>query len=186
MNHRPNHLRQRLLVTVQAGRSTVTGAPAFKFLLNTHYRSSRITPKGEKVGLALLKRLGLGGQCDPSHETLAVDAACDEKTVRRALDALKTLGLVRWINRLVRDGWRDAQTSNAYLLAPAEVANPPADRAPRCGGHSARQTRKGRDSSVQQAVLEMSEQERAGAREALARVAALRQAVLRERLLNKR
>jgi hypothetical protein len=85
----------------------------FTFLLNAHYRASRITPKGEKVGLALLKRLGADGRCDPSHETLAGDASCDEKTVRRALDTLKGLGLVRWVNRLLRDGWRAAQTSNA-------------------------------------------------------------------------
>jgi Helix-turn-helix domain len=137
------------------------------------------------VGLALLKRLGVDGRCDPSHETLASDASCDEKTVRRALDTLKDLGLVRWINRLVRDGWRAAQTSNAYLLAPSEVANPPACRARRCAGHSARQTRKDRDSSVQQPVLEVSECERSGAREALARVATQRQAAIQARLLKR-
>ena len=94
----------------------------FQFLINAHRRAHRLTPHAELVGNALLKRLGVDGQCDPSHQTLAGDAACDERTVRRALDRLKALGMVRWVNRIVRDGWRAAQTSNAYLLAPSEVA----------------------------------------------------------------
>jgi DNA-binding transcriptional MocR family regulator len=125
----------------------------FKFLLNLHYRARRVTPKGEKVALALLKRLGADGQCDPTHQTLATDVACDEKTVRRALDRLKSLGLVQWVNRIIRDGWRAAQTSNGYLLVPTEVVNLPADRPARCGGQNARQTRLESFSYVQTASL---------------------------------
>lgn len=148
----------------------------FRFLINAHRRAHRLTPHAELVGNALLKRLGVDGQCDPSHQTLAGDAACDERTVRRALDRLKALGMVRWVNRIVRDGWRAAQTSNAYLLAPSEVANPPAGRARRCAGHSARQTRKEDDFTVP-----APPRVAADARAALAR----RRAAIEGRLLGK-
>jgi hypothetical protein len=69
------------------------------------------------IGTALVRRLGVDGQLDPSHDTIAGDVGCCSRTVRRALEALKGLGLVLWQRRLVRVGWRTAQTSNAYLLA---------------------------------------------------------------------
>jgi hypothetical protein len=40
-------------------------------------------------------------------------------TVQRALDRLRSLGLLFWQRRFVRDGWRCEQTSNAYVLTPA-------------------------------------------------------------------
>src|SRR4051812_37176993 len=74
------------------------------------------------IGLALLKRLGTTGRCDPSHATLAADAGCKSaKTAERAAAALKALGLLTWVRRLVRSsgtGWRVEQTSNAYVLIP--------------------------------------------------------------------
>ena len=107
----------------------------FRYLIRAHARAGRLSPKGEWVGNALLKRLGEGGQCDPSHETLATDAGCSSRTVRRATAVMAALGLLRWQTRLVRAGWRTEQTSNAYELVPS--ANQPA---PRCGGQSVRQT----------------------------------------------
>jgi hypothetical protein len=88
-------------------------------------------------------------------------------------------------NRLVRDGWRTAQTSNAYLLVPAGAGTLPTIPAPRCGGQSGRETLQVDISAVQQVVLEVSERERMGAGAALARVAAQRQAVIQARLLNR-
>jgi hypothetical protein len=109
----------------------------FRFLLRAHARAGRLPAKHEWVGEALLKRLGTDGQCDPAHETLASDAGCSSRTVRRATAAMRSLGLLRWTTRLVRAGWRTEQTSNAYELVPA------AERpAPRCGGQSGRETRK--------------------------------------------
>lgn len=148
----------------------------FKFLLNAYYRSGGITPKGEKVGAALLRRLSADGRCDPGHDTLADDAGCHARTVRRALDALKTLGLVIWQRRIVRDGWRTSQTSNAYALIPAGVPNPPVIRAKRCGGHFARETLK-QDFNT----LSASPQEVESARAALAQ----RRAAIEVRLLMK-
>src|SRR3954471_21246668 len=91
----------------------------FRFLLSAHRRARRLTPTAELVGAALLKRLGVDGQCDPSHATLAADAGCSARTVGRATAAMRELGLLRWQTRLVRNQWRAEQTSNAYELVPA-------------------------------------------------------------------
>ncbi len=109
----------------------------FRFLLRAHARAGRLAAKGQWVGEALLKRLGSDGQCDPSHETLATDAGCSSRTVRRATSAMAALGLLRWQTRLVRTGWRTEQTSNAYELVPTGQ-NPDVS----CGGQSGRETRR--------------------------------------------
>jgi len=79
-----------------------------------HRRSGAITALHVQIGRCLLNRLGVTGQCDPSHDTIATDAGCSERTVRRALARLNALGLLTWQRRVVRAGWRTAQTSNAY------------------------------------------------------------------------
>jgi hypothetical protein len=56
------------------------------------------------------------------------------RTVRRATDILRRLGLLLWQTRLVRAGWRTEQTSNAYLLVPT-AENP----AVLCDGQIGRQ-----------------------------------------------
>ncbi len=107
----------------------------FEFLARAHRRAGRLTASGEDVAEALIKRLGASGQLDPSKDTLATDTGASERTVARELDKMRALGLVRWTRRLVRNGWRTEQTSNAYELLPDLVPNPPA-----CGGHSGRET----------------------------------------------
>jgi hypothetical protein len=57
----------------------------FRFLLHTHKRAGRLTRAAVDVGEALVKRLGEDGRCDPSQATLADDADCCERTVRRSL-----------------------------------------------------------------------------------------------------
>ncbi len=87
-------------------------------------KARRLTALHVDVAEALLKRLGVEGQCDPAHATLADDAGCDPSTVLRALAALRAVGLVTWERRLVRRAWpaggrgatRAEQTSNAYEL----------------------------------------------------------------------
>jgi hypothetical protein len=113
----------------------------FRYLLTAHRRARRLTPHAELIGNALVKRLSVDGQCDPGHNTIASDVGCCARTVRRALDALKALGLVIWQRRIVRDGWRVEQTSNAYLLAPAEARTLPTIRPKPCGGQRVRETR---------------------------------------------
>jgi len=109
----------------------------FRYLLRAHARAGRLSPKGEWVGAALLKRLGDTGQCDPSHETLATDAGCSSRTVRRATTVMASLGLLRWQTRLVRAGWRTEQTSNAYELVPTGQ-NPDVSS----GGQTGRETKR--------------------------------------------
>jgi helix-turn-helix protein len=106
----------------------------FRYLLDAHRRNRRLTPTGQLIGNALLKRVGEDGQCDPSQETLAEDVGCCARTVRRALVRIRELGLVYWQMRLVRVGWRAVQTSNAYELNPSAEA-------PACGGQNGRETR---------------------------------------------
>ena len=86
-------------------------------------RQGRLTALHVEVARVLLRRLGVDGQCDPSHATLAHDAGCDPSSVLRALKALQGVGLLTWERRLVRRLWpaggpgasRAEQTSNAYV-----------------------------------------------------------------------
>ena len=102
-------------------------------------RAGRITALHALVGLALARRLGTDGQCDPAHATLAADAGASPRTCRRALAALAECGLVTWARRLVRAGWRAAQTSNAYVLVVRSAAD---FRGFSCDGQTVRQTPK--------------------------------------------
>src|SRR3954447_11121092 len=92
--------------------------------LNAARRARHITPAHELVARALLKRLGPDGRLDPEQTTLAADTGLSDRTVRRALRALADAGLLTWQRRLVRDGWRCRQTSNAYALVPEGPALP--------------------------------------------------------------
>ena len=119
-------------------------------------RADRLTALHVEVGRFALKRLGEDGQCDPTHATLAADAGTSERTVRRALAALRAVGLIAWEQRLVRRPWpaggkdatRAEQTSNAYaFLLPDKPVAPPGPRPVRpvqlrlhCGGQSDRET----------------------------------------------
>jgi len=112
----------------------------FKYLLEAHGRAGRLPAKQERVGLALLRRLGTDGQCDPGYDTLAEDARCSARTARRATATMRDLGLLYWQRRIVRAGWRAEQTSNAYTLI-ASAAEPAPPCAPRSGGQNGRETR---------------------------------------------
>jgi hypothetical protein len=99
----------------------------WKARIDIHRRAGRITDGEAYVGAALIRRLGQDGRCDPSQATLASDSGESLSTVKRALKALAGLGMVSWVRRLVREGWRTEQTSNAYLLKlgdPAKIPPP--------------------------------------------------------------
>jgi hypothetical protein len=101
----------------------------YRYLVRCHLQARRLTHAGAAVAEALLRRLGTDGQCDPCHDTLAADAACSARTVARATAAMLRLGLLAWQRRLVREGPRAVQTSNAYcLLIGGNVAVPVSDR----------------------------------------------------------
>jgi hypothetical protein len=153
----------------------------FKFLLDAHVRARRLPAKQERVGRALVKRLGADGRCDPTHATLAAHAGCSERTARRACETLRRLGLLRWQHRLVRAGWRSEQTSNAYVLM-VTAANP----APlSSGGQKGRET-KLIDKSMSSSSLPLfSYDERVAGQAALAEVLRRRQGVVNAMLANK-
>ena len=124
--------------------------------VNGERRAWRLTALHERVAEALVKRLSVDGQCDPSHATLAADAGCNPSTVGRALNALRDAGMLTWERRLVRRAWpaggrgsqRAEQTSNAYeLLLPGRPVAPREQRRcstvrvqPDCDRQPARET----------------------------------------------
>ena len=119
----------------------------FRYLLNAHHRGGSLTRAARDVGEAMVRRLGTDGRCDPAHATLAADAGCCDRTVRRATSVMRDLGLLRWQTRLVRVGWRAEQTSNAYELVPTLAAPPVLPRA-RCGGQNVRAIHSVKDSPL--------------------------------------
>jgi hypothetical protein len=104
-------------------------------------RAGHVTALHAEIGRAMLRRLGVEGRLDPSQDTIAADAACSARTVRRALARLAALGLLAWQRRLVRAGWRTEQTSNAYELVPDGRPVPPRPARPASGGQGVRETR---------------------------------------------
>jgi hypothetical protein len=93
-----------------------------RFLIREHRRAKRITGDWVLVGEYLVSAVGKDGRCDPAKATIAEATGCDERTVTRALDALRILGVLSWVRRIVRAGWRSVQTSNAYWFVLAEPA----------------------------------------------------------------
>jgi hypothetical protein len=109
-------------------------------------RGGALTDGMSYVALALIKRLGADGRCDPSHQTLADDSGESIDTVKRALKALHGLGLLDWLRRVIREGTRVRQMSNSYLLTLGQPVNPvlalAKKLAGRCEADSARGTTK--------------------------------------------
>lgn len=98
----------------------------WRFLVHAHARAGRIAPKGEWVLEELLSHLSREGRCDPSYARLGAGAQTSSKTAERAVAAAEACGLLRWQRRIVRNGWRAEQTSNAYeLLVPGDPAPQP-------------------------------------------------------------
>jgi DNA-binding transcriptional MocR family regulator len=77
------------------------------------FRAGNLTRAHRDVLLCLA---GYGRVAWPSHQTLADRANCCVRTVQRALEAARDLGLVTWVERRVRAGWRWLRTSNRYTL----------------------------------------------------------------------
>src|SRR3954447_12001933 len=80
-------------------------------------RVGALTIAAVRVAEILVAMQGKDGRLDPCIETLATRAGVDPSTVVRALARLRECGFVTWVRRLVRDGSRVEQTSNAYVLA---------------------------------------------------------------------
>jgi hypothetical protein len=80
------------------------------------YDAGNLTPLWRDV----LRALGRFDACRfgifPSHDFLARRARCSVRTVQRALEAARALGLVDWSHQRVRASWRLLRTSNRYVL----------------------------------------------------------------------
>ena len=80
------------------------------------YEAGNLTPLWRDV----LRALGRFDACQfgifPSHEFLARRARCSVRTVQRALEAARALGLVEWAAQRVRASWRLLRASNRYVL----------------------------------------------------------------------
>lgn len=75
--------------------------------------------KGELTALrrdVLLRLAEYAPRAWPAHETLAERAGCSVRTVQRALEDGRRLGLVSWTERRIRAGWRWLRTSNHYAF----------------------------------------------------------------------
>lgn len=150
--------------------------------LELHRRAGRVTALHAEIARALLRRLGADGRLDPSLATIAADAGASVRTVQRALDALARCGLLSWCRRLVRAGWRAAQTSNAYALT---LGDAPAPRPAACDGQAGRGTnRKEKQRTAPPPASRppnVPDHVRDAARASLAQIAAERNAALQSR-----
>jgi hypothetical protein len=126
----------------------------------------------------VLLELGRFGSCRfgifPSHQTLATRARCSVRTVQRALQAARELGLVSWAAQRVRASWRSLRASNRYVLL--MPAGPVSTAAPTTGqqgrGVTYPQEKRAHEASAQAPVV------RDSAMTALAAVAARRMRAL--------
>ena len=80
------------------------------------YEAGNLTPLWRDV----LRALGRFDACRfgifPGHEFLARRARCSVRTVQRALEAARALGLVDWSATRVRAAWRALRGPNRYVL----------------------------------------------------------------------
>jgi hypothetical protein len=149
----------------------------FQYLVRLHHGAGRLTRAAKDVAGSLLRRLAVDGRCDPSHDTIAGDALCSARTVRRSLASLRGCGLLFWQRRIARcrDG-RIEQTSNQYWLSPSAAAP-----APEPCGQEGRQIPKIKDKTA----FEATPGDAATVREALAAVRKMMEARLAAARANK-
>jgi hypothetical protein len=81
----------------------------------SEFRSGNLTRTFRDVLLVLHGYRGCG-EIRPSHRTLAERCKCSVKSVQRALQAGRALGLVSWAERRIKAAWRSLRASNRYVL----------------------------------------------------------------------
>lgn len=85
----------------------------------------RLTDSAYFVGRALLRFANRDDRAWPSKATLGAEIGRDERTVARALDALRAAGFLEWQQR--RRRW-NRQASNLYTLLSASCSAAPLPR----------------------------------------------------------
>jgi hypothetical protein len=141
-----------------------------------HRRAKRLTAEHADIAEYLPRFLGKDGRCDPTHQTLSDASGYCVNTVKEALKRLAACGLLTWARRLIRDGARVRQTSNAYMLT---LGEPPRFPAVRCEVTTRPETPS--ESFIPTASLA----EAAEAQATLARIRDQRKAAVEARLLGK-
>jgi hypothetical protein len=106
----------------------------------------------------------------PSHQTLATRTRCSVRTVQRALQAARELGLVSWAAQRVRAAWRSLRASNRYVLL---IPSGPVSTAAPTTGQQGRGVTYPQEKRAQEAVT-LAPEVRHGMMEALATIAARR------------
>lgn len=64
-----------------------------------YHRARQITAQCYMVALALIRRVNRRGTAWPSEATVAADAGCSERSVRRHKRTLAAIGLLTWARR---------------------------------------------------------------------------------------
>ena len=146
----PTHLRPRREKVFGDGRPRPLDGNA-KARIMTYARSfTRRTEKGKHYGQLTAKCLDVleallwgfhnarSGLCFPSLEKIAERAGCARSTATEAIAALEAVGVLSWVNRIVRirercedlfgklgTRWRVIRTSNAYQFRDPQPAKRP-------------------------------------------------------------
>jgi DNA-binding transcriptional MocR family regulator len=111
----PTGYPELLVAQPRNTRTTGTACP-WTTRIWQEFRVGNLTRSYRDILLTLHTFRGAGGECWPSHATLAERAGCSLRTVQRALRQGEYLGLVQWVERRVRAGWRWLRTSNRYFF----------------------------------------------------------------------
>ncbi len=133
--------------------------PSWKARVWQEFKIGNLTRAMRDVLLTLATYRGTGGACWPAHTTLADRAGCCVRTVQRALDEARDLGLVSWCERRIRRGWRWLRTSNTYRMhTPAGDVQPgqrkPAWRPFRAAAATTRQEARGGENKTKKEALQ--------------------------------
>jgi hypothetical protein len=119
------------------------------------FHIGNLTRSYRDILLTLRTFRGAGGECWPSHATLAERARSSLRTVQRALRKGEHLGLVQWVERRVRAGWRWLRTSNRYFFRLPESPVVGGMRPRPRSAPTTRQKGSGGETSKKEALLEM-------------------------------
>jgi hypothetical protein len=124
------------------------------------YEAGNLTPLWRDV----LRALGRFDACQfgifPSHEFLARRVRCSVRTVQRALQAARRLGLVDWTAQRTRASWRLLRASNRYVLKTPEEPVQPGPHGP---GNQGRATTGQAGRGVTQPITKSAQERSSGA-----------------------
>lgn len=91
--------------------------------IKAEYQIGNLTAHYRDVLIVLLTFRGHEGRIFPSHESIAsrvvqsdLQRECSVRTVQRALNQARSLGLLWWLPQSRREGWRRLRSSNLYFI----------------------------------------------------------------------